>query len=248
MGTCCQPSENNALFISTAETEIRKQINKGGCGGLFKMFGVNINQPISLSASIALGKNTELTKMEDQLFNLINSLRDHPHKFINLIEKYKNLISVDPYKETYFIILNDSRVDLNQGQDYFIECQNFLKSAQPQKKLIKDDVLKIPRPQHILTDDENETYVTSYINNYVINNYNNTDVSYSNINYIIDQNVSDILFVLILNLVGVGGYDQIKKNFLLSADYDRVGITIDKIDPENNVYCYYCIFGKSKNL
>ena len=54
-----------------------------------------------------------------------------------------------------------------------------------------------------------------------------------------------ILFVLILNLIGVGDYEQIRKNFILSEDFNSVGITIDKIDSENDIYCYYCIFGKA---
>ena len=247
MGSCCEPSENNGLLISKTDGDIRKQIRKCGCGGVCNIFGTNMTQPINLTTSIAIGKNTELAKMEDELFNLINKLRDCPKQFINLIEKYKNLISVDSYNKTYFIIINDSRIDLNRGQEYFLECQNFLETAQPKKKLIKDDALKIPRPKQILTDDENDNYVIDYINNYVIDNYSNSDVSYSKINYIIEQNVSDVLFVLIINLIGIGGYDQIKKNFMLSDDYDRVGITIDKIDPENNIYCYYCVFGKSRN-
>ena len=64
-------------------------------------------------------------------------------------------------------------------------------------------------------------------------------------NYIIDQNVSDVLFVIILNLIGVGVNNEIKTNFMLSEEYDSVGITIDKIDVENDIYCYYCVFGKA---
>ena len=246
MGNCCQPSENNELLLSY-EGENPKQIKKDQNNGLFDSFPMNTNNSISKaqsSAASVTGGVNELTKMEDELFDLINCLRDNPQQFINLIEKYKHLISMDSEKGTYYIIINNSRIDLNQGQEYFIECQNFLKTAKPQKKLIKDDTLKIPRPTQVLSDEENDNYVINYINKYIIGN-EKSDIKYSNINYIIDQNVSDVLFVIILNLIGVGVNNEIKTNFMLSEEYDSVGITIDKIDVENDIYCYYCVFGKA---
>ena len=244
MGNCCQPSENNALFLNT-EKEIQRPTKEDGTMNFFNICRSPTELTIRPSAtSSTAGGANELAQMEDELFDLINCLRDYPQQFINLIEKYKYLISVDPIRGTYFIIINNSRIDLNQGQEYFIECQNFLKTAKPQKKLVRDDALKVPRPSRRLSDEENDEYVNTYINNYiagkVISGY-----TFTNINYIIDQNVSDVLFVLVLNLIGVGGYEQIRKNFMMSEEYDSVGITIDKIDPENNIYCYYCVFAKA---
>ena len=242
MGNCCQPSENNIQLI-TSDNDIHKPINEQLNPGSGKNF---LHTPSPSTTNSVINSNPELLQMENELFEYINALRENPKQFISLIEKYKNLISVDPIKGTYFIIINNSRIDLNQGQEYFIECQNFLKTASPQKGLLKDDNLKIPRPSQILTDEENDTYVNNYISKYILGEYNGTGINYSNINYIIDQNVSDILFVIILNLIGIGGDEQIQKNFILSDDYDRVGITVDKIDAENNIYCYYCVFGKAE--
>ena len=244
MGNCCQPSENNALFL-TSENDNPRPTKADQNSSFFDIFKTQTNITARPSATSSLvAANNELPQMEDELFDLINCLRDYPQQFINLIEKYKYLISVDPLKGTHFIIINNTRIDLNQGQEYFIECQNFLKDAKPQKKLIRDDALKIPRPSKKLSDEENDEYINSYINNYVVGK-NINGYTYTNINYIIDQNVSDILFVLVLNLIGVGGYEQIRKNFMLSEEYDSIGITIDKIDAENNIYCYYCIFAKA---
>ena len=241
MGNCCQPSENNDLLLN--EDNMPKEKRNDENSDFFDILRLNTNNSIDkLTATQQMGRTEELTKMEDEFFDLINYLRDYPQQFINLIEKYKNLVSLDPTKGTYFIVINDSRIDLNQGQEFFIECQNFLQTARPQKKLIRDDTLKIARPSRALSDEENDAYVTSYINKYIIGNENSGN-KYTNINYMFDQNVSDVLFVIILNLIGVGSDNQIKANFMLSADYDSVGITIDKVDDENNIYCYYCIFG-----
>ena len=240
MGNCCQPSENNIQLI-TSDNDIHKPINEQLNPGSGKNF---LHTPSPSTTNSVINSNPELLQMENELFEYINALRENPKQFISLIEKYKNLISVDPIKGTYFIIINNSRIDLNQGQEYFIECQNFLKTAKPQKKLIKDDTLKIPRPTQVLSDEENDNYVINYINKYIIGN-EKSDINYSNINYIIDQNVSDVLFVIILNLIGVGVNNEIKTNFMLSEEYDSVGITIDKIDVENDIYCYYCVFGKA---
>ena len=245
MGNCCQPSDNNDFFLISDRNNQSQIKNNRLIGGLLDIFGLNTDNPMRLSSDYSEpGEVNEISKMEDELFNLINCLRSNPQQFIYLIEKYKNLISEDPQKGTYFIIINSSRIDLNQGKEYFTDCQNFLKTAEPQKNLIKDDNLKIPKPSRVLTDEENDIYVTNYINKYIISNPNAT-IKYSHINYIVDQNISDVLFVIILNLIGVESENNIKTNFMLSAEYDSVGITVDKIDPENNIYCYYCVFGKT---
>ena len=244
MGNCCQPSDNNALFITSENDNhhpTKKDQNSDNLG-VFRTPTNLISHPSD--NNILEDTQNELNKMEDEFLDLINNLREYPQQFISLIEKYKYLISVDPQKRTYFIVINNTRIDLNQGQEYFIECQNFLKNAKSQKKLIRDDTLKIPRPSQPLSDEENDDYVNQFINNNIVGKII-SGYSYTNINYIIDQNVSDILFVLILNLIGVGGTEQIRKNFMLSDEYDSIGITIDKIDPENNIYCYYCVFAKA---
>lgn len=242
MGACCEPNEST--FFISSDGDIHKTIPEDQNEfGLLQKNASTDRYPSSTSTY--MNDNQEITQMEEELFNLINSLRQNPQQFINLIEKYKNSILYDNEKGSYFIIINNSRIDLNHGKEYFIECQNFLKTATPQNILIKDNKLKLPRPSQILNEEQNDDYVNRYINNYIIANPSN---KYSNIKYITDINVSDILFVLILNLIGVGDYEQIRKNFVLSEDFNSVGITIDKIDPQNDIYCYYCIFGKANNV
>ena len=181
MGNCCQPSENNSLFLTT-EKDIHKPIsNRGNCHTSFQ------HTPTPSTTNTVITPGTEICQMENELYDYINALRENPQQFIGLIEKYKNLISVDPIKGSYFIIINNSRIDLNQGQEYFIECQNFLKTAKPTCRLVKDDNLKIPKPSQVLTDEENDNYVNTYINNYILGEYNGTGINYTNINYIIDQ-------------------------------------------------------------
>lgn len=66
-----------------------------------------------------------LLKMEKNLFNLINDLRNNPKSFIPKIEKYKNRLQKN--KDFYFLTLEENTFTFQKGIETFDECINFLK-------------------------------------------------------------------------------------------------------------------------
>ena len=64
--------------------------------------------------------------------------------------------------------------------------------------------------------------------------------------FFMDKNVSDLLFVLIYNLIDINSPDdnKIRRNCIMSKEYNKLNITITKDDIENNLYSYYFSFDK----
>lgn len=76
--------------------------------------------------------NFDLTNMENNLFNLINKIRNDPPSFIKTIQKYKDELKKEDDK--YFINKENNRFEFKNGEECFDECINFLES---QNKLNK---------------------------------------------------------------------------------------------------------------
>ena len=68
--------------------------------------------------------NFDLTNMENNLFNLINEIRDDPPSFIKTIQKYKEELKKED--EKYFINKENNRFEFKNGEECFDECINFL--------------------------------------------------------------------------------------------------------------------------
>ena len=65
--------------------------------------------------------------------------------------------------------------------------------------------------------------------------------------FFVDKNASDLLFVLIYNLIDINSPDdnKIRRNCLMSDEYNRLNITITKDEVGNNkFYSYYFSFDK----
>ncbi len=60
----------------------------------------------------------------------------------------------------------------------------------------------------------------------------------------IDKNVSDLLFVVVYNLMDAGSLDdnKIRRKCLLSEEYNKLNITISKNESGNKLYSYYFSF------
>ena len=62
--------------------------------------------------------------------------------------------------------------------------------------------------------------------------------------FFVDRNVSDLLFVLIYNLIDINSPDDNKnrRNCIMSTEYNKLNITITKDEVGNNFYSYYFSF------
>ena len=107
MGACCEPKESTFFIIT--DDDIHKSIQEDP--NHFDNLRKNESSQSQIdhypsSTSTVINDNFEINQMEDELFNLINSLRQYPQRFIDLIEKYKNSMLYDSNAGNYFIIIN----------------------------------------------------------------------------------------------------------------------------------------------
>ena len=186
--------------------------------------------------------HNSVRKMEQNLFDLINVLRTEPTKFIQIVENYKNMIKTE--HNSNFIVINDYKIEIPNGKKIFEECKNYLSNVESVNELEKDDNLKVNINLQKDFEGEVEKIMNSKINDVLIKK----GKMYKNINYFTDKNVGDIIYVLIINLMDVeNNFKENNRKLLMGEEYDKCAVTIEKIDSEKNVYCYYILFAKSKN-
>ena len=63
-------------------------------------------------------------------------------------------------------------------------------------------------------------------------------------NYFVDKNVSDLIFVIVSNLIDINNPEdnKIKRNCLLSEEYNKLNITITKNEFGSKLLSYYFSF------
>lgn len=266
MGNCCQPSSyygvinTDAKYVTEQNPEIKEitnnfnidDINKENedqenYDKIFQSFPYDERKINKESASNSLTNEpyrNSLRQMEHNLFNLINSLRTTPKKFIQTVENYKNMIKTE--HNSNYIIVNDYKIEIPNGKEIFEECEKYLNSVKPVNELEKDDNLKINMQNDFsFTEGENEIIVNKKINDILAKQ----GKMYNYINYFIDKNVGDIIYVIIINLMNNGNdFKENRRRLLMGEEYDKCAVTIEKIDKEKNVYCYYILLAKSKNI
>ena len=265
MGNCCNPSsyygalnsESNHYIEQNPETkqitnnfnfddinkenEDQEKYNK-----IFQSIPYEERKVNKLSASNSLTSeiyhNSE-RQMEENLFNLINTLRTEPKKFIKVVDDYKNMIKTE--NNSNYIVINDYSIEIPNGKEIFEECKNYLSKVKPVNELEKDDSLKINIKNDFSSEDDFENIANKRINDVLTKQ----GKMYKYINYFIDKNVGDVIYVLITNLMDFGSnFKENNRKFLMNEEYDKCSVTIEKIDSEKNVYCYYILFAKSNNI
>ncbi len=151
--------------------------------------------------------NLDLSKMENNLFDLINNLRSNPQSFINYIEKYRDKVVSDNEKE--YIIIDDNKFEF-ENKECFDECIEFLKNH---KKLEKFEKIQS---------------------------------MFECKKFFVVKNVKDSYFVVTYNLINANNSDEnkIRRNCLMSEEYNKLNITITKNEMGNKLYSYYFSFDK----
>lgn len=149
--------------------------------------------------------NFSSTYMENNLFNLINEIRNDPSSFIKTIQKYKDELKKEDDK--YFINIENNRFEFINGEECFDECINYLKSQNKHNKF--------------------EDGQTIFENNH----------------FFMEKNVSDLPFVLTCILIDENNEmeDKIRRNCIMSDQYNslKISITKDEIGSSLYSYCFY---------
>ena len=95
-----------------------------------------------------------LDEFSKYIFNQINSIREDPQSFINIIRNAKKNIKMD--KSGIKIYKSNVKVALNKGEEAFDEAIEFLRKTNPMKKLIynPDYVIDLPNNEHDIASKE----------------------------------------------------------------------------------------------
>ena len=111
------------------------------------LLGEKIHEPKSIQSKYPLSDYVK------KVFNLINKVRVNPSEFVSIIET-----SSDKYVREFggkkIFDNNKIKVSLNEGQEMFQDCANYLKSLQPMEELsfCDDIVIECPKDEKNIKD------------------------------------------------------------------------------------------------
>ena len=105
----------------------------------------NINNNNNISQKSVKQNAKPLDEFSKYIFKQINSLRQNPQAFIDVIQKAKEKVTLD--KSGIKIYKSSVKVALNSGEPAFDEAINILRNTEPMNKLIFNPnfVIDIPR-------------------------------------------------------------------------------------------------------
>ena len=178
--------------------------------------------------------------IEHELFTLINNLRRNPGSFIQIINNYLSQIQYNQKNDSYNIIVNNYNIIFDEGKECFQETIEYLISIDPVKNLIMDDNLYINFPYDNFNLCDDKDYLKNEINRI------NCDKKYNNLDYIVNKNVFNAEFIIIMNLLDPNNKEKTNRKILMNPNFNKIGINYNKIDDKNNVYCFYFIFANDK--
>jgi len=158
-------------------------------------------------------------KFSNYIFNQINSIREDPQSYIDIIRQSKKNIKMD--KSGIKIYKSTVKVALNRGEAAFDAAIEFLKKTKPMNKLIynPDFVVELPKNENDITSKE-------YLGNKVnakINNGINIKSFWKDI--VKDEETCFILTVVDDSMKNAGN----KRNDILNRDNKYIGISSVKI-------------------
>jgi hypothetical protein len=168
-------------------------------------------------------------KFSTYIFNQINSLREDPQSYIDIIRQSKRNIKMD--KSGIKIYKSSVKVALNRGEAAFDEAIEILKKTKPMNKLIynPDFVVELPK-------NENDIISKDYLGNKVnakINNGIGIKSFWKDI--VKDEETCFILTVVDDSMKNAGN----KRNDILNRDNKYIGISSVKIG--KSFACYIVV-------
>ena len=158
-------------------------------------------------------------KFSKYIFNQINSIREDPQSYIDIIRQSKRNIKLD--KSGIKIYKSSVKVALNKGEPAFDEAIEILKKTKPMNKLIynPDFVVELPKSEIEITSKE-------YLGNKVKDKINNgIDIKSFWKDIVKDEETCFILTIVDDSLKNAGN----KRNDILNRNNKYIGISSVKI-------------------
>ena len=232
MGCLCKNNNKNQIIFEEG-TQYKTEFNNGENNSnendiTFKKKGL-IKEEIDAS----------MTDYPELIFNLINSIRQNPKEYADIIEQEINNIKEEKNennpKEKKYIYQNNIKVALVRGESAFREAVDELRNMEPILPLEfrEDNCITLPDN---LDDYNNSNFLIEKVKEKLENNI------YINIFYkerINDPNISALLMIV----DDRGKIDSGKKRkAILNKDFKYIGITTKYID---DIFVAYFSFSKS---
>ena len=168
-------------------------------------------------------------KFSKYIFNQINSIREDPQSYIDIIRQSKRNIKLD--KSGIKIYKSSVKVALNKGEPAFDEAIEILKKTKPMNKLIynPDFVVELPNNELEITSKE-------YLGNKVKDKINNgIDIKSFWKDIVKDEETCFILSVVDDSMKNAGG----GRNDILNKNNKYIGISSVKIG--KSFACYIAL-------
>ena len=168
-------------------------------------------------------------KFSKYIFNQINSIREDPQSYIDIIRQSKRNIKLD--KSGIKIYKSSVKVALNKGEPAFDEAIEILKKTKPMNKLIynPDFVVELPNNELEITSKE-------YLGNKVKDKINNKiDIKSFWKDIVKDEETCFILSVVDDSMKNAGN----KRNDILNKNNKYIGISSVKIG--KSFACYIAL-------
>ena len=164
-------------------------------------------------------KNAKYAEYPEKMLEIINKIRENPHKYADFIEDSIEHIQEIPDQENEtkkkYIFKKKVKVALNKGEEAFHEAADILRKMEPLPPLEFDGNICIPLPQN-----EEELKDPNYLKEQVKNlkEINNIDLFFKDLIKLPD--VSALLMVVDDNIKNSGR----KRQAILNKDFKFIGI------------------------
>ena len=164
-------------------------------------------------------KNAKYAEYPEKMLEIINKIRENPHKYADFIEDSIEHIQEIPDQENEtkkkYIFKKKVKVALNKGEEAFHEAADILRKMEPLPPLEFDGNICIPLPQN-----EEELKDPNYLKEQVknIKEINNIDLFFKDLIKLPD--VSALLMVVDDNIKNSGR----KRQAILNKDFKFIGI------------------------
>lgn len=169
----------------------------------------------------------------------INAIRSNPPSYVTKLEKFMSQVS--SINNSNVLSVNHNSFKIERGKEIFVEAINVLKNTKSEFELSIDNNLLIPFPNEGLLNFDHDKYLKEEITK-VKDNFGDR---YERIEGYCEKSVSDTEFVAVMGLTNMNTSED-KRGMILDGNFDKIAISVKKIDEINNVYCYYIVFGKER--
>ena len=248
MGVCCN-------FINKETSTFEEQASSGEINKPIKTMNIQNNDSTSKENKNILRQNQQLRDWSQQKDTLPNN---------NNIDKPDTIDKVffddNKYEISSSISMNENDYDLN-----FSEMENnlfnlinnlrsnpisFIEEIEKYKNMliIEDDKKYIRIDDNEFEFKEGKECFDECINFLreikKLEKFEKIQSMFESKNYFVDKNVSDLIFVIVSNLIDINNPEdnKIKRNCLLSEEYNKLNITITKNEIGSKLLSYYFSF------